>query len=407
MQPLTLIIEGSYYDSQIYSGRLYLWTNEGSLLTVDWDALVTDINVPKRLRLPLVCALQRSEYLYGQSFKLIFNDEEINQLISQKFADLAATPIEITKSILQKYIIREQDNNLPFPHADTNIYRNTLYVGDKSGIVGAIINRRNKRVISLDHTKLWDGPVINIAASYATLALSAGNEGLFEYPLGHSYIDASTNKRPRLLESHPSNAARWLYASVFSSSYITEGYLADFVVEKESKDDHERKTLTDRRKLRDIVPAEQIFGQVLSVDSAKYAWGAHDKLCLATSKSIEIVRYQPNNEARRFEDLGFIDTDLNQGDVISADSALFGYVIEKENGLLVIDSQMQTMWLPGEPVNWRVFPRSKFYTNQLHAVYDECLCVHSFNNDYLVDQKTKKVGIRFAQDFLRNQRQQY
>jgi hypothetical protein len=51
------------------------------------------------------------------------------------------------------------------------------------------------------------------------------------------------------------------------------------------------------------------------------------------------------------------------------------------------------MVIPGEPVNWRVFPRSKHYANHLHVVYDDRLEVWSFNHDYFLDQKKKRLGI--------------
>ena len=85
-----------------------------------------------------------------------------------------------------------------------------------------------------------------------------------------------------------------------------------------------------------------------------------------------------------------------KGEIISADSSLFGVVIEKENGLLIINSSLESQFLEGEPVNWRVFPRSINYTNQLHVVYEDALHIYSFNHDYFVDQSTKKMGISVA-----------
>ncbi len=60
-------------------------------------------------------------------------------------------------------------------------------------------------------------------------------------------------------------------------------------------------------------------------------------------------------------------------------------------------SNLETLWLEGEPVNWCVFPKSTYYTNQLHVVYEDHLCIHSFNHDYFVNQDTKSVGIMYSQ----------
>ena len=61
----------------------------------------------------------------------------------------------------------------------------------------------------------------------------------------------------------------------------------------------------------------------------------------------------------------------------------------------MMDSNLKNVWLSGEPINWRVFPRSKFYENHLHIVYPDRLEILSFNDDYFVDQEKKKAGIRY------------
>jgi hypothetical protein len=69
--------------------------------------------------------------------------------------------------------------------------------------------------------------------------------------------------------------------------------------------------------------------------------------------------------------------------------------------LLIISSDARGYtFLEGEPVNWRVFPKSKYYTNQLHAVYDDYFCIYSFNDDYFVDQKQKQAGIQLRKLYI-------
>lgn len=43
-------------------------------------------------------------------------------------------------------------------------------------------------------------------------------------------------------------------------------------------------------------------------------------------------------------------------------------------------------------MNWRVFPKSQDYLNQLHIIYEDQLVIHSFTQDYFVDQKAKLAG---------------
>jgi hypothetical protein len=424
MQTLKLIIPGSYYDSQIYSGRLYLWSTDNSILTLDWDQLVGSINVPDRLKLAMICGFQRSEYLYGDHWGLIFQDEEIKASIQRKFEDLAEKPLELDQEQLRKFCIREQDNPLPFPHADSTIYYNTLYVGSPSGIVATRCDRKSRTPVNPKPNKIWDGPTLGLTAAYSTLAISAGSVGLLEYSLkpdqpdsrglAYDYL-AHRCREPHLVVEQHSNSARWLYASTFSSSYFNEGYLADFANEEVPDPMYSGSYLADsahvedrsggrkwrQRVLSQVIPSSTLFGHPTRNGAPSLTWGVHDKICFATTELVEIVQYHPYTEGdKRFTRLGTVQTE-KLGDIISADSALFGFVIEGDKGLLVINSLMESMWLPNEPVNWRVFPKSKFYTNQLHIIYADHLCILSFNHDYFVDQKTKMVGIRYPKQFPR------
>src|SRR5258708_10586835 len=438
MQALKFIIQGSYYDSQIYSGRLYLWSNEGTIITVDWNNLIDSVNVEDRLKLALRCGFQQSEYLYHDDFKVFVHDEDIKRALKQKFKDLSEKKIEFSESYLKNsgYIIAEQNNPFPFPHADSHIYNNRLYVGAPSGISESTLtpfSHLGDEPMASESTKLWDGPSLGIAASYSTLALAAGSEGLFELPLYDSsdylprtitsYDSSSIPFSSKRIEAYQINqehsiSARWMYASVFSSSYLNKGYLAYFTVEKEEaeyiqeseeryiQESEERKI----RKLREIVPSSSIFNDQLNNDTTTYTWGVQDKICLASRNQIRIVQYSPHfysskNRNKRFKPLGDVNTELLRGEIVSGDSALFGFIVELDDGLLVVDSEMETSnWLPGEPVNWRIFPKSKSYTNQLHVIYEGYLCIYSFNQDYFVDQSKKRVGLRHSTSYSRAKR---
>ena len=92
--------------------------------------------------------------------------------------------------------------------------------------------------------------------------------------------------------------------------------------------------------------------------------------------------------------MGTIDLSLSDGDVVSANVAPFGTVIECDNSLVIALSNGESMTIEGEPVRWRVFPRSTNFTNQLHIIYDDRIEILSFVHDYFVNQKEKLAGIR-------------
>jgi len=181
-----LTIEGAYYDSQIYAGCLYLWRMDGSLIKVDWEALIKSIEVPEILKFSVECAFLQGEYLYGKRWELLFQDAEVKQLLLRKFQNLAKIEIIFSEAKLQQFVILQQDSPFPFPHADNIIYKYNLYVASQEGVfesateVKTKTKTKTKTIEKLVSRKLWDAPVLSISASYGTLALAAGSEGLFD-----------------------------------------------------------------------------------------------------------------------------------------------------------------------------------------------------------------------------------
>jgi hypothetical protein len=385
MQPLILTIPGSYYDSQIYSGYLYLWGFDGSMTAVNWGTLVQSITVESRLRFALACGLERSEYLYGDRWKLFFQDDEVRDLIRRKFEDLAVHPIEISRDQLEKHVVERRDNPFPFPHADSTIYYNMLYVGSSAGV-----SCENVDMIGLASSpkKLSDLPALSLAAGSSRLAVSAGSEGLYQFTVAPDY-----QQDQRKVLSHHSSFVRWLRLSLFSSSYVEGGYFAEFRRRRRHKGDdpHSRPPIEQR----EVLSQEQLFNRP-SDRRTGFTWGSDDRLCFADEESVQVVRYT-GRVRDPFEEYGTVPLGARLGTgIVGGDSAVFGFILELEDKLLVLSSSLEPYWINGEPVNWRVFPRSKYYTNQLHVIKDDNLSIYSFNDDYFVDQRSKRVGIEMT-----------
>jgi hypothetical protein len=397
MHPVKLVIPGRYYDSLIYSGRLYLWQIDGTIVVVNWDRLLDGIAVSPELDVVLRCAFQKSELLYGDDARILLHDPEIKGLIVAKFERLASLDIEVKLEDNRQSIVTRRENRLPFPHADSEVYSQTLYIGSQDGVSALELDKGTKSELHGHIDRIWDAPVLDIAAAYGTLCMAAGSEGLFELFLGSDYIIDDwalhhASRTARQLSAGASNAVHWLYHSVFSSSYNGSGFLADF-----SLTDADNSSETKIRRLREVIPSNNIFGEASPRQGGKYSWGAHDKICLATGEGIDIVRYDPYKRTGtgKFTELGHVNMNGHRpGEIVNAASALFGYIVEEGAGLSVITSILEYTWLRGEPVNWRVFPNSRFYENHLHVVYEDHLCIYSFNDDYFADQRTKQVGMR-------------
>lgn len=365
-----------------------MWTQDGAIAIVNWDGLIEALEVGDRLRLALECAFRRSEYLYDQRFQIMFRDAEIRQVIEHKFEDLSKVPIDVPLNLLERFTVSKVDTPFPFPHSDTATYAGTLYAGGTEGVEFANLYENH---IQQTGDKLTDIPALSIAAGSARLAISAGSEGVHQTDI----YPTPTRRLSKVLQQH-STLVRWVQICLFSSSIVAGGYFADFVTRRRKRDDPE--DTPRERVLRELLPANELFGRDTQTHSSRgFVWGSDDRLCFATDTYVEVVRFFPRRRRNeRFEKVGRIESAFEvKGRIIAGDSGVFGFVIEYENGLAVIDSTLNRRWMPGEPVNWRVFPRSRYYTNQLHIVREDHVSVLSFNDDYFVDQKSKLSGIQF------------
>jgi hypothetical protein len=70
-------------------------------------------------------------------------------------------------------------------------------------------------------------------------------------------------------------------------------------------------------------------------------------------------------------------------EAIDGAAAVFGIAVEMDSALLVrgVDGSVSGF---GEPVNWRTYPRSHRYLNQLHVTYDDHIAIFAFVDDYFI-----------------------
>lgn len=391
MQPLKIIIPGNYWDSQIYSGKLYLFGIDGQLVTVDWERLISSWKVKKSQKLALICAFLRSDYLYGEDLNFLFKDDEIKDVVEKKFKSLSDINLHISKKNLNAFILAEQDNKFPFPHTDSEIYINNLYVGSQEGIYRASCNRKTKYPISTRLEKKWDAPVFSLSASYRRLALAAGDEGLYELKINPNFDnydddDCAEDNGITQLSDNNCISCNWAFQSIYGSSFISSGFLAAFDKRRDEYESYKYKRVFD-----EIISDSNIF------HDNGFSWGVQDKFCQVGKNKIHVIRYNPwfKEKSEHLQDLGFIELQQWKGDVVSGKNAVFGIIIECDNAIVIVPSQGSILTIPGEPVNWRVFPRSKQYENQLHIIYEDRLEIFSFNHDYFVNQAEKRSGIQY------------
>lgn len=403
MQAIKMILSGNFWDSHVYAGKLYLFRQDGELQTVDWDRLISEYISDDDLMLAMKCAFSQSNYLYHRHFDALVRDAEIFPIIVDKFRRLNDRDLQLGPEQYRDYVTSQQDTPFPFPHADARIYAKRMFVASHVGLHEATCGRGTKFGVSTKTQKRWDCSSLAISPYSNALAIAAGNEGLFEYKFSDSYWEYPAadglgydSGDIRNITSLHCNGCDWSFYSIFGKSHLNNGFLADFDV---TNLHHQSHYLTDDRysgdarhfrTLSEVVSSQQLFGE------PGFAWASNDKIYQWRQGRITVLRYRPwyKFEEQHLEPLAEISIQPWKGEVVSAAVAVFGTVIEFDNAIVLHLSNGEVQTIPGEPVRWRVFPRSRNYENQLHIVYDDRLEIWSFNHDYFVNQDEKALGIK-------------
>ncbi|HCQ20882.1 MAG: hypothetical protein AN481_17670 [Aphanizomenon flos-aquae LD13] len=395
MQPLKITVQGDFWDCQIYRGRLYLWYTDGSIGVYKWDSLIEDTFKNEVDELVLQCAFVRGDYLYGNNFRLLFEDSDIKNALFSKFSQVSDKDLFISPKKLKEFELSRQDNPVIELPTDTYIYGNTLFTLTDSGIYSASVHRTGTKFgVSTRPKKLWDCPLLSIKANRNALAMAGGDEGLFELHLDDYHGDLSElekiDSRVYKVSNHHSSLVDWSFASLYSSSYVDSGFLAAFGW------DENQDTGKFERRFKKIITDSRIF------EKTGFSWGSQEKIYLANCNTIEVVRYvqsgvDSENEDSAFQHLESIGFDSMHGSIISGGIAYFGIIIEYEDALSVLCSDDTLITFPEAVARWKVYPRSKRYENHLHIIYEDRFVVYSFNHDYFVDQADKLKGIQYRE----------
>lgn len=393
MQTVKLRIQGSFYDSQIYSKILYLWSADGTIITVDWDQLIDHLieTLDGTLKFVAYCSLRNNAFFYDSYNKLLLSDAKVLSTLETRFTELNGKALEIDENLLELHQKSLRDNPFVFPHSDTLLFHNKLFVGSGLGVEVSKSSSITAQRHQIDKPEqVWDGMTQSLAGANYTVAMALGHDGIAEY----NWADPE-NKRAEQTVEIESSKVRWMYDSLYSSSYSESHFLY-----------FKRQSASKRPSREPLSPLEVSSADQLFADSnipskeIAFSWGARDKICTIHGQTLHILKYTflQADERPKFAQLSPVNLEgALDNDIVTADSTVFGYVIETDNNLIVVDSSQETTIIPGEPVNWRLFPNTKYYTNHLHVVYDDYMDIYVFSEDYLVNQEQKNIGIVYEQ----------
>ena len=415
MQPLKITIKGDYYDCQIYRGRLYLWTFNGELKVYDWNSLVQSLIKKDTDRIAINFSFIDGHYLYKTSLMEIFEDKDFRRLLINKFKNIEKENYTFTEKQMKKFLFGEQDTPTGILPTDTEIYSNKLYFITEKGLFTSTAHRpkSKKYPVSSRPSKEWDCNLLSIKANkYPQLALSGGDEGLFELNLLNKNLPQKLARvekdKPifQISENH-SSFSNYSYLNIYNTSVVDKSFLAMFkwntFKDKENRDHY-------RRDFDKTIYGENIFKNKSSKNYL--SWGIEDKIYKAKEGGFEVIKFinsaNPEKGEEKFKKLQDINLQAWKGNVINGGTAHFGNIIECENALVIVQSDEETFTIPGPITRWRVYPRSLNYENHLHVILDDKIEIYSFHHDYFVNQTEKKIGIQFQPEkFIRRKRSSY
>lgn len=399
MEPLKIRITGDFWDSFAYSGKLYLWDTNNDLTVVDWERFMANL-FETHQNVALLYAFQRGDLLYGEIKTLAFKDKDFVSLLKTKFAALESKRFEFSLADLAKYITARRSSPFRSPCTDLDIYNNAILGLTDDGLHRATVGRNLKYFVSTRPRKLSDLSGYSVRIKSNSIAISAGDEGLFEYSMREDSIPIwrADNSRPhvefesrlrRILASN-SISANWCFASILSTDAEGHSVLAAFDWERDHP--HELKRVFVRN-----IDEREFFPTKGRENSQTYSWGLDEKLYKTDGNELLTTIFTQGNVRKEEPAFNPIASEIRRStsNPVAGGVAVFGTILESDERLTVIRSDGETFTMSEPPTRWRVFPRSKRYENQLHIVLSDRLEIVSFNHDFFVNQDQKTYGTRF------------
>lgn len=402
MRSVKITIPGKFWDSQVYSGEIMLFTDTGSLHRFDWRSAIDSFaDANKHVRTALRVAFVDGDLFYNEKVRKILLDPELARPIKSQLDILAGDNLILPLGGQSN--ATEVDSPFDFVPTDTEIYYNTLFASGDDGLFTFPRTSLGRHTSKKRPDKHHDARILQIKASdrHTALAAAAGADGLMEFGFERIKEDVDLGQERRLA-ARPCSACEWSFQSVMGWSE-SAAFLANFKEER-MQGTREKVRLFDR-----VIDFSEIFGND-QVQGKSFSWGSREKLYRIGESGVSVAERLDEGKRRAagdvapdpFKVVDIIDSDLDSDDVIATGTAPFGTVVELSDRLVVMRSDGAVDEFNGELVHWRIFPRSSHYSNQLHLIYESHIEIVSFVHDYFVDQVDKKFGFSKQVDVLAN-----
>lgn len=400
IEPIKITINGHFWDVYLYKNLLYIFLSDNKeIKIIDWDKFVNSCIEDEKIRIAFKCAFLNGDYLYKEVKNHIFDDDDFKKLLFEKFQLTHDIEVNLDSEKFTNSLYNSKKIKLlyPFYFSEIDVYNKKIYISGESGVYFSNINdKRYKRKPQLDFRLIEETKELNICSMKIAknkLYLSTQDNGLYEY----DNFKAQNHYDQRALKKISQNHSSFIntnYSSILSSSYITTD---EFIHRSYEKEIDDSLTIKDRNSynIREIFTDDNDSGFYFSKNERIYQiLDGKINYCFFNQSKNEKDEIFHNK--KQVEPAYHFDTSK----IINASVETFGVVIEFENKIVVLSSDGKVYEFPGNDgnriVEYRTYPRSNCYTNQLHIIYENKLEIISFNHDYFEDQIKKDFGVRFV-----------
>lgn len=339
MERLSII--GDFFDCQLYGGRLYLWTFNGSLQVYNYKAIIREWVRMYHGGLTSHCVL----YENGESH------------------------MSIGPEMLQRCLLYERDylaNEFP---TGTEVLSSGLYESNAKGLFTCKVPLFSRHINQAPVEKLSDIPLVYVSgAQRRGLACAAGSDGLFWLQ--------SVSKRGELVQisNQQTIKANFCSPGIYADSSVGESYLL----------------VKDDGRYDSIIRATELYPRACG---SQITWCWDDNFFMAEDHMLKVYKFISSVRPMNLE--GEIQFFYWKGDFVSAGSSQCGTVVELDNAVCLFEDWAKEeghTTIMGPVTRWRMYPRSKEFSSHVHIIFDERLDIVVMNDNVMRWSEMRRVG---------------
>ena len=391
---IELKIEGNYIDSFIYSGSFFLLDSEMRLTSFPWKDVINCIEEKSQEKKQLIY-----NYFSGEKYDVsLIKEESFNYIINKEKMD------KISQKESNKHCVIDFD----YWVTDIDIYKNTLFISSHEGIDNFATNRQELRkgepkfeFFPQQKNKLTEQKVFDITVgNYSRLIATCGKDGalqinmkskdekggLFElstdiYQLSDDiWINCDWDSEIGIAVIKNKLKQEFFKFNTINKDEIISDESGRILFEKLNKE-NKRKVIQEKHPEKMIKKDNVINSWIVEENGNKKIVFLDIDLNFHQLNLDNFVEEQSNIQAE-FEMTDF--SNLHRDLILETQKTDFGIVIETLDKLFFIPNlysgnKINKPFSLNCVTNWRTFPKSKNYRNQLHIVQNDHVSIIGFN----------------------------